>query len=69
VAEALDAVRRITPWRIANAGDVSLDAKPSITLNFKLDLTQLPRPLQMGSSAHSDWNISFNKTQRLELTP
>jgi hypothetical protein len=69
VAEALDAVRRITPWRIANAGDVSLEAKPSITLNFKLDLTQLPRPLQMGSSAHSDWNISFNKTQRLELAP
>jgi hypothetical protein len=69
VEEALDAVRRITPWRIANVGDVSLEAKPSITLNFKLDLTQLPRPLQMGSSAHSDWNISFNKTQRLELAP
>ena len=69
VAEALDAVRRVTPWRIAAASDVSLDAKPSLRINFKLDLTQLPRPLQMGSTVHSDWNISFNKTQRLELAP
>jgi hypothetical protein len=69
VAEALDAVRRVTPWRIATASDVSLDAKPSLSLNFKLDLTQLPRPLQMGSTVHSDWNISFSKTQRLELAP
>lgn len=69
VAEALDAVRRVTPWRIANASDVSMDAKPSLSINFKLDLTQLPRPLQMGSTVHSDWNVSFSKTQRLELAP
>jgi hypothetical protein len=69
VVEAMDAVRRITPWRIANVSDVSLDAKPSISLSFKLDLTQLPRPLQMGATVHSDWTISFNKTQRLELAP
>ena len=67
--EAMDAVRRVTPWRIANASDVSMDAKPSLSISFKLDLTQLPRPLQMGSTVHSDWNITFSKTQRLELAP
>jgi len=69
VAEAMDAVRRVTPWRIATVSEVSLEAKPSLSINFKLDLTQLPRPLQMGSTVHSDWNISFSKTQRLELAP
>lgn len=69
VNEAMDAVRHITPWRIADLSDVSLDAKPSLSISFKLDLTQLPRPLQMGSTVHSDWNISFSKTMRLELAP
>ena len=67
--EAFNAVRRITPWRVANLSDINWDAKPTVTLNFKLDLTQLPRPLQIGAAGHSDWNIAFSKTQRLELAP
>jgi hypothetical protein len=67
--DAMDAVRRITPWRIVNLNDISLDAKPSISISFKLDLTQLPRPMQIGAVGHSDWNIEFAKTQRLELPP
>jgi hypothetical protein len=67
--EAMNAVRRITPWRIASLADVNLDAKPSISISFKLDLTQLPRPLQIGAANHSEWDFSFNKTQRLELAP
>ncbi len=67
--EAMNAVCRISPWRIANLADVNMDAKPSISINFKLDLTQLPRPLQIGAANHSEWNLVFNKTQRMELTP
>ena len=67
--EAFNAVRRITPWRVANVSDINFDAKPTISINFKLDLTQLPRPLQIGAAGHSDWNIAFSKTQRLELAP
>jgi hypothetical protein len=67
--EAMSAVRRIVQWRIANATDYNPDAKQTISINFKLDLKQLPRPLQIGAAGQSDWNISFSKTQRLELTP
>ena len=67
--EAMNAVRRITPWRIASLADVNMDAKPSISISFKLDLTQLPRPLQIGAANHSEWDFNFNKTQRLELAP
>lgn len=67
--EALGAVRRIVQWRIANAADYNPDIKQTISINFKLDLKQLPRPLQIGAAGQSDWNIGFSKTQRLELTP
>ena len=67
--EAMNAVRRITPWRIASLADVNMDAKPSISISFKLDLTQLPRPLQIGAANNSEWNFGFNKSQRLELAP
>jgi hypothetical protein len=65
----MSAVRRIIQWRIANAADVASDAKQTISINFKLDLKQLPRPLQIGAAGQSDWNIGFSKTQRLELAP
>jgi hypothetical protein len=67
--EAMGAVRRIVQWRIAHANDYNPDAKQTISINFKLDLKQLPRPLQIGAAGQSDWNIGFSKTQRLELTP
>ena len=66
--DAINAVRRIVRWRIANASDVQIDTKPSISLSFKLDLKQLPRPLQIGAEGHSDWNIGLSRAQRLELT-
>jgi hypothetical protein len=67
--EAMGVVRRIVQWRIANATDYNADAKQTISINFKLDLKQLPRPLQIGAAGQSDWNIGYNKTQRLELRP
>jgi hypothetical protein len=67
--EAMGAVRRILRWRIADASDYNPDAKQSININFKLDLKQLPRPLQIGAAGQSDWNINFSKNQRLELGP
>jgi hypothetical protein len=67
--EALVAVRRTAQWRIANASDYNPEAKQTISINFKLDLKQLPRPLQIGAAGQSDWNMTFSKTQRLELTP
>lgn len=67
--EAMGAVRRISQWRIANATDYNPDAKQTLSINFRLDLKQLPRPLQIGATLQNDWNITFSKTQRLELKP
>ena len=65
--DALQSIRRIAQWNIGNASDLEPDAKQNIAINFKLDLTQLPRPMQMGAAGQGDWNIAWNKTQRLVL--
>jgi Domain of unknown function (DUF4390) len=67
--DAMSAVRRIVQWRIAETADYKPDAKQTVSINFKLDLKQLPRPMQIGALGHNDWNIVFSKTQRLELAP
>ena len=65
--DALRSIRRIAQWNIGNASDLEPEAKQNIANNFKLDLTQLPRPMQIGAAGQSDWNIAWNKTQRLVL--
>ena len=65
--DALQSIRRIAQWNIGDASDLEPSAKQNIAINFKLDLTQLPRPMQMGAAGQSDWNIAWNKTQRLVL--
>lgn len=69
VEEAMGAVRRMVQWRITQASDYNPELKQTLSINFKLDLKQLPRPLQIGAAGQSDWNIGLSKTQRLELTP
>ena len=65
--EAMQILKRLTQWRIANTADLNADAKQALSIRFKLDLAQLPRPLQMGALTQSDWNISYTKSQRLTL--
>ena len=67
--DALNAIRRVSQWPIANAADVDADAKHNLELRFRLDLTQLPRPLQIGMAGQSEWNLNWVRTQRLQLEP
>jgi hypothetical protein len=69
VDEAMTAVQRIAQWPIALAADIDADSKQNINLSFKLDLTQLPRPLQIGAAGQNEWNLSLSKSMRLVLEP
>jgi hypothetical protein len=69
VDEAMSAVRRMAQWPVASASDIDLDAKHSINVSFKLDLNQLPRPLQINATGQSEWNLNLNKSMRLVLEP
>lgn len=64
--EALAAVQRISNWKIADAADIEADARHSVEFRFRLDVSQLPRPFQIGAVGQSEWSINASRIQRLE---
>jgi hypothetical protein len=66
---ALFAVKRLSNWRLVNAADIESGAKYHVDFRFKLDLTQFPRPLQIGTLGDSEWNLSATKSVRLTPEP
>ena len=67
--EALSAIQRLTRWKIADASEIEADANYALDLNFRLDLSQLPRPFQIGVAGQRDWTISAQLKDQLRLTP
>lgn len=67
--EATAAMQRISQWRVAAAADIDADANHTLEIKFKLDLGQLPRPLQIGATGQNDWNLTFAKRLPLVLEP
>ncbi len=64
---AMDAVRRISHWRIAELADIEPGVKHFVEFRFYLNLTQLPRPLQIGTLGQTEWQIQFFAKQ--DVTP
>lgn len=58
LAQALSVVKRISKWKVANVADLDGAAKYKLDFRFRLDLSQLPRPFQIGALGLSDWDIS-----------
>jgi hypothetical protein len=66
LTDALAAVQRITRWKIADVSEFEADGKHNIDFRFRLDVSQLPRPFQIGSIGQSDWSIAVQRNLRLE---
>jgi hypothetical protein len=67
LADALSALQRQSRWKIAEATEFDLEQKHLIEFKFRLDVAQLPRPLQIGTLGQSDWNISTSLNRALVL--
>ena len=67
LAEALSAIQRVARWNVADTSDFNADAEYKIALSFKLDLSQLPRPFQIGVAGQSEWTVSAQLKERLKL--
>lgn len=63
--EALAAIQRVSRWRIADAADVDPEAQHNIDFRFHLDVSQLPRPFQIGAVGQAEWIILAVRNQRL----
>ena len=67
--EALAVIQRVARWKIAEAAEVDPDAAHKLDFSFRLDLSQLPRPFQIGVAGQKDWAISVQVKERLKLEP
>jgi len=67
LAEALSAVQRVARWKVAEPSDIRPGADHSLIFSFKLDLSQLPRPFQIGVAGQRDWTIAIESTQKMTL--
>ena len=65
--EALAAVQRVSRWKIAEAGELNPNERYNVDFRFRLDVSQLPRPFQIGAVGQADWNISVFRNQRVGL--
>lgn len=63
--EAVAAIQRISRWRVAEASEVDPDASHNIDFRFRLDVSQLPRPFQIGAVGQAEWIILAVRNQRL----
>jgi hypothetical protein len=63
--DALQAVQRISGWKIADAGALEPDARHYVEFRFRLDMSQLPRPFQIGVVGQSEWNLAGARSVRL----
>ena len=63
--DALMAMQRISRWKIADASEMDADAAHTVHFRFRLDMSQLPRPLQIGAVGSSGWSLLLSRQQRL----
>jgi Domain of unknown function (DUF4390) len=73
LSDVMAVLRRISRWKIADLADIDADSRHNIDYRFKLDLLQLPRPLQIGVVGQNDWSINAQRNvrpeTRVELRP
>lgn len=65
LADALAVVRRISRWRIASASDIEGGVLHYVDYQFRLDVSQLPRPIQIGALGQNDWNLAVQRNLRV----
>ena len=63
------AIQRISRWKILDVAQLSSNSGVFVQLRFRVDLSALPRPLQIGALGRSGWNLQLARTQVLEAAP
>jgi hypothetical protein len=67
--EAMAAIQRISRWRIADAAEIDAASRHNVEFRFRLDLSQLPRPFQIGVAGQRDWTIAVEDSRQLVVEP
>lgn len=57
--DALAAMGRISRWHVAQASELEPDTPYTLRLQYRLDTSQLPRPLQWGAVGGVNWSLQL----------
>jgi hypothetical protein len=60
LTEAVAQIKRIARWRIADAASLDPTLKYRAEFRYRLDVSQLALPLQIGTLGQSDWNVTLS---------
>jgi len=73
LADALAGAGRVSHWKLADASRWSPGGDQYVVFSFALDLSQLPRPFQLGLFNQSAWSLTLQRTlavpERLAADP
>ncbi len=65
LGDAMAAVQRLARWRIADLAQLDADGRYTVDFRFRLDVSQLPRPFQIGIAGRADWSMAVERSLRL----
>jgi hypothetical protein len=60
--EMLRVVQRGVQWRIAEPIPADDDGRYYVEFSYRLDTTQLPRPMQIGIGSQPEWDLQIERT-------
>lgn len=63
LSDALAVISRVSGWKLADADRLEPDQRYYVEFSYRLDNTQLPRPMQIGLG--SDWSLGIERTLRV----
>jgi hypothetical protein len=66
LSEALQAMSSAARWKIADNSQLDPDERYYVEFSYKLDTSQLPRPMQFGIGGQGDWSLGVERTVRVE---
>ena len=64
--EALLVMASFSEWTLMELKDLGEASRCYVDFVFKLDTSQLPGPMQIGLTAQNDWNLSVERSLRLD---
>lgn len=65
-SEAFDAITRSVRWKIADAPQIEPGSRNYVEFTYRLDTSELPRPMQISIGGQPDWRVSVQRTQKIE---
>lgn len=69
LADAMAAMTRTSGWHLADTAQVEADGKHYVEFDWRLDLSQLPKPLQIGLTGVAgggEWNIGVERQLKVD---